>query len=183
MRVTFFPMQSFFNITIDPKLINVTHPTWDTFIFLFFIVAVILYSFFANRERLVVVLLSIYASIAIIGSTPFLHDYIVKLSATNGFVYQLGAFVGLFLLLFVLFSQHMSLRAEIGQSWPQAFVISFLQVGLLISTLLMYVPADVFSTQFVRSFFTDEIPRTVWMLAPIAIMILFRGHQSNPLVK
>lgn len=176
-------MQPFLNISIDPQLINITHPTWDTFIFLFFIVAVILYSFFANRERLVVVLLSIYTSIAILGSTPYLHQYVGQLTAEHGFVYQMGAFLALFLLLFVLFSQRMSLRAEIGQTWIQALIISILQVGLLITTLLSYVPQEVFSTQFVKYFFTDEIPKSVWMLAPIAIMLLFRGNQSNPLTK
>jgi len=176
-------MPPFLNISIDPQLINITHPTWDTFIFLFFIIAVVIYSFFANRERLVVVLLSIYASIAILGSTPYLHGYVMQLTTTYGFVSQLAVFLVLFLLLFVLFSHHMSLRAEIGQTWPQAFIISFLQVGLLMSTLLTYIPIDVYSTQFVRSFFIDQIPRTVWMLAPVAMMVLFRGHQQNPLAK
>jgi len=175
-------MDSVVNINIDPQLYNIAHPTWDTFIVIFFIAGVIAYSFFANRERLAVMLLSTYSAIAILTATPYLRGYILKLPSGGVVPYQLIFFLALFLLLFVLFSHNMSLRSEMGQTWVQAVLLSFLQVGLLLSVLLTYVPADIFSSQFVKSFFIDDLPRSAWMVAPIAVMLLMHKRSSTPTV-
>lgn len=173
-------MDPLINISIDPQLVNVSNPTWDTFLVLFFIVGTLIYSFFASRERLSVVLLSTYSTIAILSATPLLRDYMAALPVAEGIPYRIGIFLFLFILLFVLFSSHMSLRSEMAQSWFHGVVLSFLQIGLLLSALLSLIPADVFSTQFVRSFFTDDLPRSVWMLAPIVVMALMRRGAPHP---
>lgn len=171
-------MDNVINISINPELVNIANPTWDTFLVLFFIVTTLLYSFFVNRERLGVVLLSTYSTIALVTATPILRDYLAALPAQEGIPYRLGIFLLFFLTLFVIFSSHLSLRTNSGQPWLTGLLLSFLQVGLLVSALLSYIPSDVFSTQFVRSFFTDDIPRTMWMLAPIAAMLFIRRHSS-----
>ena len=172
-------MDQVINISLNPELINIAHPTWDTFLVLFFIVATLLYSFFVNRERLGVVLLSTYSAIALFTATPVLRDYINALPATDGIPYRLGLFLLFFLVLFILFSSNMSLRADGNQPWLTGLVLSFLQVGLLLSALLSFIPSEVFATQFVRSFFTDDIPRSAWMLAPIVAMIFIRHRPTS----
>lgn len=172
-------MDNVINISINPELVNIANPTWDTFFVLFFIIATLLYSFFVNRERLGVVLLSTYSTIALVSSTPLLRDYLASMPSQEGIPYRIGIFLLFFFALFVLFSSHLSLRADSGQPWLFGLLLSFLQVGLLLSAILSYVPTDVFTTKFVRSFFTDDIPRTAWMLAPICVMVFMRHRQPS----
>ncbi|MDP2630305.1 MAG: hypothetical protein Q8P56_02760 [Candidatus Uhrbacteria bacterium] len=172
-------MDSVVNISIDPQLFNFSHPSWDTFIVLFFAAGVIAYSFFANRERLAVMLLSTYSAIAIMTATPYLHGYIAQLPADSALPYRLGIFLFLFLLLFVLFSYNMSLRSDMGQTWFQAVFLSFLQVGLFLSVSLSFLPSEIFSTQFVRSFFIDDLPRSLWMIAPVSAMLVMHKRPSG----
>lgn len=171
-------MDQFIQFTIDPELINIANPTWDTFLVLFFIIGTLIYSFFASRERLAVVLLSTYSSVAILTATPLLRDYLTALPAVEGIPYRVGIFLLLFFVLFTLYSGHMALRSDAPQSWINGLLLSFLQVGLLISVTLSLIPSEVFSTQFVRSFFTDDLPRSAWMLAPIAAMVLMRKRST-----
>lgn len=173
-------MEPFVQFNLDPELINIANPTWDTFLVLFFIASTLIYSFFANRERLAVVLLSIYTTIAVLNATPLVRDYLAALSPIEGIPYRVGIFLVLFVLLYVLFSSHMSLRSELTQSWIHGIVLSFLQVGLLLSAVLSLIPSDIFSTQFVRSFFTDDIPRSAWMLAPIVVIFAMRRRPAQP---
>lgn len=172
-------MEPVINISINPQLVNIANPTWDTFLVLFFIAATLLYSFFVNRERLAVVLLSTYSAIALFTATPLLKNYMAALPVADGIPYRLGIFLVCFLLLFILFSSNLALRSDSGQPWLTGLLLSFLQVGLLLSALLTLVPSDVFATQFVRSFFTDDIPRSLWMVAPIGAMIFIRHRLSS----
>lgn len=167
------------NISVDPQLLNIAHPSWDTFVVIFFVAGVIVYSFFANRERLAVMLLSTYSAIAIMTATPYLHAYIAQLPSGGAVPYRLGIFLALFLFLFVLFSHNMSLHSDMGQTLFQAVFLSFLQVGLFLSVVLSYLPADIFSTQFVKAFFIDDLPRSLWMIAPVSAMLVMHKRSNG----
>ncbi|MBI4599911.1 hypothetical protein HY732_03230 [Candidatus Uhrbacteria bacterium] len=173
-------MNTLVNISVDPQLFNFTHPSWDTFVVIFFATGVIVYSFFANRERLAVMLLATYSAIAIMTATPLLSGYIAQLPVGGTLPYRLAIFLGLFLILFVLFSYNMSLRSDMGQSLVQAVFLSVLQVGLFLSIVLSYLPQDIFSTQFVKSFFIDDLPRSLWMIAPVSAMLVMHKRAQTP---
>lgn len=173
-------MNPIVNISIDPQLLNIAHPSWDTFVVIFFVAGVLVYSFFANRERLAVMLLSTYSAVAIMTATPYLRTYIAQLPESGAVPYRLAIFLGLFLILFVLFSYNLSLRSDMGQTWIQAVFLSVLQVGLFLSIVLSYLPADIFSTQFVRAFFIDDLPRSLWMVAPISAMLVMHKRPPAP---
>src|SRR3990167_1770098 len=52
--------------------INWAAPTWDLFIVLFFIVTVFLYGMSLGRDRIIVILVSIYMALAVVSNAPFL---------------------------------------------------------------------------------------------------------------
>ncbi|MBI4268675.1 hypothetical protein HY627_02505 [Candidatus Uhrbacteria bacterium] len=175
----------FVNVTIDPSVAssvqNFANPSWDTFLVLFFVTAAIIYAFFVSRERLAVVLLSTYSSLAIVGGTPIIATLLKGYEDAHFFGAKLGVFIALFLLLYVLFSRNMTLHSEIGHRWWQAVMLSILQVGLLISSILSFIPHDVFSSDLSRSLFTSDTARSAWLLAPIAAMLLMRNkHHQSP---
>lgn len=169
----------FINISIDPSGINLSNPGWDTFLIILFFIGVLSYSFFANRERLALVLLSVYSSLAISLTTPFLLNVLTMVKPNEYVYWRLGIFLGFFLLLYILFSFNLSLRSEIGHSWFQSFLLSFFQVGLLISSILVFIPKEMYSSQLSTSFFTGDIPRSFWLLAPIVVMMFLRRSREH----
>lgn len=168
------PLLTLFNLDVDPRLLNPTSPTWDSFLILFFIIAVILYSFFASRERLTVVLLSTYTSLAIVLGTPWISNFLSTTSTGDFFTYRLGIFVVGFLVLYVLFSHNMSLKSEIGHKWWQGVVLSALQVGLLMSSILLFLPENQIQSAIAKDYFTGDFSRSFWMLAPVISMVIMR---------
>lgn len=175
----------FVNVTIDPSISasvqNFANPSWDTFLVLFFATAAIIYAFFVSRERLAVVLLSVYSSLAIVSSTPIIATLLKGYEDVKFFEAKLGVFLALFLLLYVLFSRNMTLHSDIGHRWWQAVILSVLQVGLLISCILSFIPQDVFSSELSRALFTSDTARSAWILSPIAAMLFMRNkHHGAP---
>lgn len=161
-------------VSLDTSFMNFNSPNWDTFLVLFYALAVILYSFFASRERLTVVLISIYAALALTLSTPIINTYLSHLGPQDFFVYRAGCFIGSFLLLYLIFSHNMSLRSEGGQPWWQGLVLSALQVGLLMSSILLLLPPGSIQSKLATEIFTNENARSAWMLAPVAAMLVMR---------
>ncbi len=167
---------SFMNINFDQQFF--ANPSWDTFVILFFLVGGLLYSFFASRERLLVVLLSIYSSVAISLNTPALLQITSLLDQETFTIYRIGFFLGIFLLLYILLSHRLSLQSNVGQSWFHALLLSFLQVGLLVSSVLLFIPHTFYQSVMAETFFTGNIQRTVWMLAPVAGLFFMRSKEQ-----
>ena len=55
--------------------INLSDPSWDLFILMFFVVGALLYGFTLGRERVIVLIVSMYMGLAVIGNAPWLHDF------------------------------------------------------------------------------------------------------------
>ncbi len=170
---------SVINVSFDQAFSHIGTANWDTFIFLFFAIAVLIYAFFVNRERLAVVLLSVYTALALMLGTPFFLNILRVAPQGDVIKIQLGVFVGLFVLLYVLFSTNMSLRSEIGHAWWQAVLLSVLQVGLLLSSILYFIPKEMFSSDLTKYFFTNDIARSTWMIAPIGAMLFMRKNKND----
>jgi len=170
------------NVSFDQAFSKIGAANWDTFIFLAFGIAVVIYAFFVSRERLAVVLLSVYTALALMLGTPFFLNILKVAPQADVIKIQLSVFIGLFLLLYVLFSLNMSLRSEIGHAWWQAVLLSILQVGLLLSSILYFIPKDMFSSDLTKYFFTNDIARSAWMIAPIIAMFFMRKkkHDAPP---
>lgn len=171
--------------------INWTQPSWDLFIVLFFIVGALLYGLSLEKERIIVILISIYMALAVLGAMPFLGRITGYDAAMPGdfaampeqvFVFKITAFLGIFLGIFLLLSYSVNLRAiaRTGlDKWWEVFVFSFLHVGLLISIVMSFLPADVVSnfTAFTRVVFVESAGRFLWTVAPIVAMVLVKSKK------
>lgn len=161
------------------QTVDWSKPTWDLFIVLFFVIAAFLYGMSLGRDRIMVIMVSIYMALAVVKSAP--AEIVIK----DGFVIQMSTFIGLFVLLFFLLSRSALLRTiasvDSGGSWWQVFVFSVLHVGLLISITLSFLPqsaADKLSP-LTRQVFVQEPAAFAWIVAPILVMILIRGGASQ----
>lgn len=159
--------------------INWLQPTWDLFIVLFFIVASLLYGISLGRDRIIVILVSIYMALAIVNYIPFISNFTANISVNDGFAMKVSVFLGIFILLFFFLSHSALLRtlghaAAQGPMW-QVIIFSFLHVGLLISVTLSFFPHSLSTvlSPLTQALFTSDIAKAVWVSMPLLAMMAF----------
>lgn len=155
---------------------NFNNPSWDMFIVLFFVVASLLYGFSLGRDRIIVILVSIYMSLTVVHAIP---DFVLHVTFNGQYAFQITTFITLFVILFFLISRS-ALRRTLGANandgtWYQTIIFSFLHVGLMISITLSFLPAHIIQkfAPLTQTIFTHEWPAFGWIIAPIIAMMLF----------
>ena len=158
--------------------INWLQPSWDLFIVLFFVIASLLYGISLGRDRIIVILVSIYMSLAIVNYIPFIAEFTAKISVNDAFALRVSVFLGIFILLF-FFLSHSALLRTLGHAtvqgplW-QVMIFSFLHVGLLISVTLSFFPANLSHvlSPVTQGFFTGNVARAAWVSLPVLAMVV-----------
>lgn len=165
--------------------INWAQPTWDLFIILFFIVAGFLYGLSLGRDRVIVILISVYMALAVVNSAPYIGNFAADVGINQFFVFRVSTFVVVFIALFFLMSRS-ALLSTIASSdtrgpWWQVLLFSFLHVGLLISITLSFLPPSASNhlAPLTRTVFVKDLGRFIWIVAPIAAMILIKGGAAE----
>lgn len=168
--------------------VNWLEPTWDLFIVLFFIIASLIYGVSLGRDRILVILVSIYMSLAIVNHIPFLTGLnSAGVSVNDTFALRVSVFLGVFILLFFFLSHSALIKAfghgaGQGRFW-QVMIFSFLHVGLLISVTLSFFPANLATilSPFTQAFFMSDIARAAWVILPVVAMALFGAGERDRL--
>lgn len=166
--------------------IDWAHPSWDLFIILFFVIAGFLYGLSLGRDRVVVILISIYMALAVVNSAPFIGNFQTSIGLDHFFAFRISTFLVVFILLFLLLSRSSllsSVTAESRGAWWQVLLFSFLHVGLLISITLSFLPpsASTHLAPLTQKIFVQDIGRFIWIVAPIAALIVIKGGASKKL--
>jgi hypothetical protein len=158
-------------------------PTWDIMILLFLIISVIVYSFTLGRDRIVALLISTYLSLAITTNLPYVDKLTEYINQAVHLTFQVPAFLIVFILIFVFLSRSSLLQglSSLSGGWWQTILFSLLQVGLLSSVILSFLPEAAllklsFFTQIV---FTSDLGRFCWILLPILGLVFFKGRRSK----
>jgi hypothetical protein len=165
--------------------VNWLQPSWDLFIILFFVVASLIYGVSLGRDRIIVILVSIYMSLAIVNHIPFLTSFDANVSVNDAFALKVSVFLGVFILLF-FFLSHSALIKTLGHnngqgSLVQVMIFSFLHVGLLISVTLSFFPADLANvlSPVTQQIFISDIARAIWVVSPVMAMAVFGGSKDD----
>lgn len=161
------------------------NPSWDLFIAIFFIVAALLYGFALGRDRVILIMMALYTSLAIVTNAPYIDRLVgVELSINQSIALKVTTFLGAFILLFFLLS-HSALRHVLGRksgtaSWWHTLVFSFLQVGLLISVTLSFLPASTVTglAPLSASLFLSDPGKFVWLVGPVVAMFVLKGREE-----
>ncbi len=164
--------------------LNWAAPTWDVFILLFFIVGALLYGLSLGRDRIIVILVSMYMALAVAANTPVLAKINWQFAVNGNSIVRVAFFLGVFVAVFFLMARSALLKTLGGSgapgSWWQTIVFSILQVGLLISITLSFLPDDVTRglSQMTRDIFMSDNGKSAWMLLPIVFMIIAPRHKQ-----
>ncbi len=162
------------------KDFDLSNPSWDLFIILFFIAAAFIYGMSLGRDRIVVILVSIYMALAVVNYAPYLEKFSGSVGLESIFVVKISTFVITFLGLFFLLGRSALMRTIAGGrnddgNILQVLVFSFLHIGLLISVTLSFLPIELSAhlAELTRKFFVGDIARFFWVVSPILAMIVF----------
>lgn len=165
--------------------VNWAQPTWDHFIILFFLIAGFLYGLSLGRDRIIVILVSIYMALAVVNTAPYLGNLTTEIGISSLFVLKISAFIVIFIVLFFLLSRSALLatiaNADSHGAWWQVLLFSFLHVGLLTSITLSFLSEESVDklAPLTRNLFASEAANFLWILAPIIAMILIKGGAAE----
>lgn len=164
--------------------LNWSTPSWDLFILLFFVVGALVYGLSLGRDRVIVILVAVYMGLAVVSNTPILTNLNFSFRVNDDVALRITLFLGLFILLFFLLSRSALLKTIGGTtshgSWWQTILFSILQVGLLISITLNFLPKEMTNglSEATKQIFMSDYGRSAWMILPIATMLLTPRHRS-----
>lgn len=165
--------------------INWATPTWDLFIILFFLIAGLLYGLSLGRDRIIVILVSIYMALAVVNTAPYIGNVATEIGLSQLFVLRISAFLVVFIVLFFLLARSALLQtiasSDSHGSWWQVLLFSFLHVGLLIAITLSFLPAEASHNlaPLTQKMFVTDTARFIWILLPIVAMIMIKGGAAQ----
>ncbi|MBI2551311.1 hypothetical protein HYV73_03110 [Candidatus Uhrbacteria bacterium] len=167
---------SFSDLVSNIQHLNWINPTWDVFLLVFFVLASLLYGVSLGRDRIMVILVAVYMSLAVVTYVPFIREFNAKVAINETVAFKVSIFLGIFILLFFFLSHSALLKtfgssSEQGKMW-QILMLSFLQTGLLISVTLSFLPQEnaQWLSELSRALFLSDAARAVWMIGPIVGM-------------
>lgn len=156
--------------------LSLTNPSWDLFVIIFFAIAVFIYGLSLGRDRNLLILLTIYISMALASSLPRLRlPHLGFLDLGRLLDFKVAVFLFFFVVLFVVLSKSAVLRglAHVGAgSLFQILLYSFLHVGLLLSVTLSLLPdeARFRFAPLTQQIFTSDLSRFLWLILPVIAM-------------
>jgi hypothetical protein len=154
---------------------------WDLFVVIIFAVGLLVYNFFLGRDRVFIILISSYISLALLSKTPLVFETF-NIQINNSFANTTAIFIGCVIVLFFIlsYSAFTSVfdRSPAGTIF-QTIIISFLQIGFAISVIISFLsPEEINSLSvFIKSVFAENQAQFFWLLAPLISMLLFKGRR------
>lgn len=164
--------------------VNFSNPSWDAFIFFFWIVVSIIYSFSSGRGRIISILMAVYMSELLVIQAPFLSNALAGKLGSVVYLSRLITFLVLFGFFFMVLSKFVfrtSVESRGLTSWIFSLLFAFLQVGFLISVILSFLPQAVKDgfAPLVKFVFLSSTAEFVWLILPIIFLILIGRHISD----
>lgn len=160
-------------------------PSWDLFIFLFWLVASVFYTFAAGRGRIINILISVFMAKLLTLEAPFLTDAIKARLPENLFaLQQLIVFAIIFFLLFTFLGRYAFKTSADSRKMASivfGLFFSILQIGLLLNTVLTLMPQAVQGSfsPLVQTVFIKNPATFIWLIAPLVYLITLGKHISH----
>lgn len=171
-------MTNLISLETISKILN--NPSWDLMVVLFFVAAGFFYGITLGKTKLVAALLSLYISGLIFENFSYLDYFVKGQPLLNVFLFRALVFAILIILLTVLFSRFLSADRISGtREWWKVFVLSFLEVGLLMSFIFQLLPAkELFNfSPIVENLFASSRAFFWWLTLPlVALFFVSRKH-------
>lgn len=155
----------------------------DVLVLVMFIIIFLLSIFFLPYGKIINNIISIYVTSALIEGVTSSRKLIDQISKSNDPNYSVKMILlGILIIgIFVVVSWGVSMRGNHIEhntnwlsDWWKVLLVSFAQVGLLVSIVLSYLDSLLASqiSWSIRKIFIGEISKIFWFLLPIAVLII-----------
>ncbi len=164
--------------------VNFHNPSWSAFIFFFWAIAAVIYSFSSGRGRILSILIAVYMAELLVIQAPFLSTVVDAKFGFGLYLARLITFLVLFAIFFLVLSKYVfrtSLETRRISSWFFSLLFAILQVGFLISVILSFLPPDIKAgfAPLVTFVFLSNTAEFIWLLLPIAFLFLIGRFVSD----
>ena len=170
----------FESITQALAAINIlSNPTWDIVVILAMLAGGFFYGLSTGKVRIAATLLYTYVAYALFLAFP--AERLSEIFNQDVFFVRIILFVALFLaLVFLLGGKKHPGRAPTS-TWWQVFLLSFLQVGLLIHILISFLSEETISTlaPITKTVFANPDYTVWWFIVPMVVLILLKRFDNN----
>ena len=161
---------------LPPSVAQVmAHPTWDVILILVLLAIAFFYGISRGRHRMLASMLNTYVAFTLFSAIPL--DRISQLTGIKDLFYlKTGVFTALFITLTLLFTRGRPRAFARANPWWQVFLLSFLQVGLILHIIFSFLPPARILTlaPVTRMVFANLDLHLWWLGIPIVILILLR---------
>lgn len=173
------PSQEFTAITTQAQQIF-SHPTWDIILLFALLAAGFFYGISAGKRRIAATILYTYVALAVSSALP-LEKWISTAGDMERFYIRAGAFLGIFIILILTLGSRRTRSFAPASAWWQIFLLSFLQVGLLIHTTLGFLPADKIKllAPLTKNVFANANFHIWWLAIPLLVLIILKRMESR----
>lgn len=157
-----------------------SNPTWDLILVFAMLAIGFFYGISTGKRRIAATLIYTYVALAVFTALP-----LAKLNQIAGVKEEFFLKIGAFLIIFILLAFFLRSRKNRGfapaTAWWQIFLLGFLQMGLLIHTLLNFLPQEKIKllAPLTKKFFANPDWHIWWIVIPIATVIILRRFESQ----
>lgn len=150
-----------------------SHPSWDLFILVFLLIGTLIYGFSMGRDRIIMIMVAVYMALVAATHLPYVPHFGASVALNNGFIIKISTFLGLFVILFFMLTRSALNHAITGNGslgrWWHVLILAFLQVGMLISVVLGFLPNEWLAhlSAFIQTVFVSPWGKFTWVLLPI----------------
>lgn len=157
-----------------------SHPTWDIILLFALLAAGFFYGISAGKRRIAATILYTYVALAVSSALP-LEKWVSAGGDMEKFYIRAGAFLGIFILLALTLGSRRTRSFAPASAWWQIFLLSFLQIGLLIHTTLGFLSADKIKllAPLTKNVFANPNFHIWWLAVPLLVLIILKRIESR----
>lgn len=152
-----------------------SNPTWDLVLIFVLLAGAFFYGISFGRPRVVINILYTYAAYAITTALP-LDSIISAVNIGKIFFAKSAVLFVVFILLALLLGGRRRRWSMASAPWWHTFILSILQVGLLMHFMLQFLPKTEIQklAPITKQLFADPSLHLWWVLLPIGVLIFLR---------
>lgn len=152
-----------------------SHPTWDLILVFALLASGFFYGIMAGKRRIAATIMYTYVALAVSSALP-IGRWFAPSTELDIFWLRAGSFVVLFLVLAFFLGSRRSKGFAPAGTWWEIFLLSFLQVGLLIHLILGFLPQEKIKmlAPLTKNVFANQNYHIWWLLVPISLLIFLR---------
>jgi len=166
--------------------ISWSNPTWDLFIVVFLLIGTLIYGFSMGRDRIIMIMVAVYMALVAVTNLPYVPNFGASFALSNGFIIKISTFLGLFAILFFMLTRSALNHAISGNGtigrWWHILILAFFQVGMLISVVLSFLPAEWLNalSGLTKLVFISPWGKFAWTLMPIfGLLIVGMSNEKS----